>query len=89
MIFAWSKLTYAIVSLVTARKSRRIGVASAAIKYLIDKAEKSGKTLIEAEVWERRLSLQLFLREKGFVVEETQSGVCNNEDVYRFVRRVE
>lgn len=89
MIFAWSKLTYMIVSLVTSKRNRRIGVASLAVKYLLDKAQKQGKTLIESEVWERRVSLQLFLREKGFVVEETQRGAYRNEDVYRFVRRVE
>jgi ribosomal protein S18 acetylase RimI-like enzyme len=89
MIFAWSKLSYVIVSLVTARKSRREGVASAAVQYLIDKAEKGGKTLIKAEVWERRLSLQLFLQRYGFTVEDTQAGAYQKEDVYMFVRKVE
>jgi hypothetical protein len=89
MIYAWSKLTYMIVSLVTARKSRRSGVATAAVGYLMGKAVKNGKTLVESEVWERRLSLQLFLSHMGFVAEETQPGVYAKEDVYRFVRRVE
>lgn len=87
MLYAWSKLSYHIVSLVVCQESRREGIGTAAIKWLVGIGKATKKTAIECSVQEHRVALQCFLRSTGFTLIEVEKR-AGLTDMYRFQRRL-